>query len=356
MTDRDLIARCPGCGKGKEIAMALGQLLQCDICRTVFHAPVATDGETDPEALSDAFVVQPATATQEPPAAGPRSALPNSMAGGTKFSGHETNLTRTRAWRAHDLGMSAAPEPTDRTEKNIASVNSAGPPETPDAINDAKTPGTPWSAVAVFGVGIAGIAVVTATFFLMRLPSRSAASNPVASTSPPERDGSVHWTNAAKYRQRKHPVTLHVEQVKYGSLRAKDASNQVLHTEDDNLLGITVGVHNQGTRPRAFKNWYGHAFETDQGGTVVAQLTDNHDRAYSLLKFDDVRRVEGQSHTDSIDPKETAQDTVVFMIPEALDRSRIKYFRLKLPGAAVGLSESFRFHIPTSMVEGFAAP
>ncbi|MFW6170361.1 MAG: hypothetical protein ACODAD_07720, partial [Planctomycetota bacterium] len=119
------------------------------------------------------------------------------------------------------------------------------------------------------------------------------------------------------------------------------------------LLGITIEVRNQGTRPQGFKNWYGHAFETDQGSSVVAELTDNQNRAYSLLKFDDVRRIEGQSSTDSIAPKETVRDTVVFMIPEAVNCARIKYFRLTLPGAAVGISESFRFQIPSSMVEGF---
>ncbi|MFO7905275.1 MAG: PHD finger domain-containing protein [Planctomycetota bacterium] len=353
MTDRGLIARCPGCGKGKEIAMALGQLLQCEICRTVFHAPIAADGETDSDALSDSFVVQPGGVTQEPPDAGPRSAFVDSTSGGARFLGNETNPTRTRSWRAHDLAISSTQEPTDHSEKGMIPVESAGQPETEDVVNDANTPAIRWIAMAVFAVGVASIAGVIVAFFLTRSPSPSDSGKTVAAASLNQQGGAVHWTDAAKYRQRKHPVTLHVEQVKYGSLRAKDSSNQVVHTQDDNLLGITIGVHNRGTRPRAFKNWYGHAFETDQGGTIVAELTDNHDRAYSLLKFDDVRRIEGQSYTDSIGPKDTAQDTVVFMIPEAMDRSRIKYFRLKLPGAAVGLSEYFRFQIPTGMIEGF---
>lgn len=356
MTDRDLNAWCPGCGKGKEIAMALGQRLQCDTCRTVFHAPIAADGETDSAALSDSFVVQPVGARPAPPDAALASAVPDSTAGGTKFTGSETHPTKTRSWRAHDLGISSAKATADHTENGTASVESAAQPQTAKTQNTgrgAKSPAIMWVARALFGVGVAGIAVVIAAFFLTRSPARSTGRGAVAAASLNRQQRPVHWTDAAKYRQRKHPMTLHVERVKYGSLRAKDSSNQVVNTQDDNLLGITIGVHNRGTRPQGFKNWYGHAFETDQGSTVVAELTDNHNRAYSLLKFDDVRRIEGQSSADSIAPKETVRDTVVFMIPEAVNCARIKYFRLKLPGAAVGISESFRFQIPSSMVEGF---
>ncbi len=150
-------------------------------------------------------------------------------------------------------------------------------------------------------------------------------------------------------------MKLKVERVFYGSIRVKDLSNQVLSTADDNLLGITVSALNQGSRPRAFENWYGHVFEAEQGEEIIAVLIDDQNRNYSLLKFDDVSHIEGQRLADKIGPQKTIQDTLVFLIPKDVDRSEIKYLRLTLPGAAVELSDFFRFQIPPTMIENFAA-
>jgi len=207
----------------------------------------------------------------------------------------------------------------------------------------------------MLGVGIAGVIVLLAAFCLTRpVSGTDRLRDPAAAGGPTRGHGEcVRWTNAAKFGQRLQTLTVKIERAKFGALRVKNLSNEVVSTRDDNLLGIVISVRNHGPRTYPFKNWYGHAFVADNGGQVAAELIDDHDRAYSLLKFDDVRGIEGQSEADEIGPRETVHDTVVFRIPDGADRDAIDGFRLVLPAAAMGLSGSFRFQLPTSMIEAF---
>ncbi len=357
MAERDVIVRCPGCGNGKVVAVAVGQLLQCDICRTAFHAPIADDDQVAPTAMTDSFVVgdpvAPADVPQEPvsTSASAASADSDSAVG-------DSGVKQTRSWRSHDLEV--APEHDDPDA--VTPMPSVAPALESDSgeysgeeLDIGEPRGVIWTFVAMLAFGVILTVLVAATFYIVRaLPQ---ADNGSASTEPTSSDAQdqvlYRWTNAAKFSQRMGPMKLKVERVVFGALRARDLKNEVFTTEDDNLLGITVSALNEGQRARVFQNWYGHAFVADDGAELIARLTDDQGRDYALLKFDDVSQIEGQRLADQIDPQQSVQDTVVFMIPDDVDRTAIKYFHLTLPGAAVDLAEFFRFQIPASMIKGF---
>ena len=46
--------------------------------------------------------------------------------------------------------------------------------------------------------------------------------------------------------------------------------------------------------------------------------------------------IEGQHLADEIEPRHDVQDTVVFLVPADVDRTKIRYFRLSLPAHAIG--------------------
>jgi hypothetical protein len=143
-----------------------------------------------------------------------------------------------------------------------------------------------------------------------------------------------------------------VVRAKYGAVRAKDLNNEVITTDDTNLLAITVAIHNRGSQAHAFQSWYAGTTSQEGAAELLPELSDDAGRVYALLRFEDVSSIEGQRLADTIEPHQQVQDTVVFLVPEGIDRKQIRYLRLALPADALGTSGWFRFEIPASMVRG----
>jgi hypothetical protein len=135
-------------------------------------------------------------------------------------------------------------------------------------------------------------------------------------------------------------------------VRVKDLNRNVMLTDDDNLVAVTISVRNLGDEPRPFHSWYEHTFGTAGGADVRVYFADNSGREYPPIRFDDVSHVEGQRWADHIRPDQVVQDTLLFMLPNDVDRGTIQSFRLALPAAAVELTGFFRFDIPVTMIEG----
>lgn len=338
MTERDVIVRCPGCGNGIVISQALGQVLRCDNCGTSFQAPMSDD------------------ASEPPPVAEPEGsevrgdASPRPMMGATASgTGRDSQVRPRGSWRTDDLDSATrADSPAAAADKGRNSAVSR------QARRRGREPsGLGWNLVAMISVGVILTAIVLGTFLIIRtLPS--AGGDRLAKMKREETlQAATPWTDASKFSQRRESVTVKVERATYGALRAKDLTHQIITTEDDNLLGIVISVLNRGSQVRPFQNWYGHAFIDPDGTELLAELSDDRGRSYALLKFDDVSYIEGQRLADEIGDHESVQDTVVFLIPDEVDRSTIQYFRLSLPAAAIGLTGFFRFEIPVGMIEGF---
>ncbi len=363
MTQQDVIVRCPGCGNGKVIAMAVGQLLQCDICGTTFLAPLVEPEGPAPPGTAESHAAEWSSPPTASTTSGDRAGSPRSeVDSGHQIPGSQSSPTRSRLWRTEDLNI-AASDAQQAASRRSTCGRQPGNSGAASAGREDPLPerhGWIWTVLAMLAAGVIMATLVVAAFLMLRraagLGWTTTSDLPGKSRSTTATDGplDVHWTDASRSAQRRNPFTLKVERAAYGAIRAKDLENQVITTEDDNLLAITISVHNRGTRSRQFQNWYGHAFMTNDGGEFVAELSDDQGRGYSLLKFDDVTQIEGQRVAGQVDPEETVQDTVVFLIPDDVDRATVQYFRLSLPGAAVGLSDYFRFQVPISMIDGFA--
>jgi hypothetical protein len=207
--------------------------------------------------------------------------------------------------------------------------------------------------VALIGTCLGGAVYVMRAVVRHEDDVPTVADQGLSSLANPQQDKAVRWTDATRAAQRKERVIVRVESASYGAVRAKDLNRQVITTDVDNLIALTVSVRNRDFEARAFKSWYGHTFEADSGDVILAELFDDRERSYQMLKFDDVSSLEGQRLADEIEQGGFARDTLVFVVPKDVDRKKIKHFRLALPAVAVGLDGWYRFQIPVSMISGY---
>ena len=221
-----------------------------------------------------------------------------------------------------------------------------------------------WTVISV----IAGLLIVTTSLLvgvhLVRDWQQSASSESAglssdvdvrsAAVAPAAPTGVFHWSDAVLHAQRLGLLEVKVVRVKYGAVRAKDLNNEVITTDDTSLLAITVSVHNRGAAACEFRSWYSGVIESDDGQELLPALSDDVERTYALLRFDDVSSIEGQRLATEIEPHQIVQDTVVFLVPTDVDRTKVRYFRLSLPAHAIGTADHFRFEIPVRMIAGWA--
>ncbi|MHB8970632.1 MAG: hypothetical protein ACYC3X_13030 [Pirellulaceae bacterium] len=341
------------------MAMAVGQQLQCRVCQTVFFAPVIA-----PE--------QPAL--PPPPVSGP-SASPASGGDNLRDTRRQVPIppsvgrppagaTPSRSWRTEEdepaaLAQTSAAAPRDSGRLSSAHADPAS--RTPS--EDAPAGGRVWTVITV----IAGLLILTTSLLIgvlwlrdqQQAPSSSSANQSPGSGTTPRRAAPsvsrtpVLWSDAVLHAQRLGLLEVKVLRVKYGAVRAKNLNNEVITTDETSLLAITVSVHNRGAAKCEFRSWYAGGFEAADGQELLPELSDDLERTYSLLRFDDVSSIEGQRLADEVEAHQVVQDTVVFQVPADLDRSSIRFFHLSLPAHAIGTEDFFRFEIPVRMIDGF---
>jgi hypothetical protein len=161
------------------------------------------------------------------------------------------------------------------------------------------------------------------------------------------------WADAAGNTVvRINSVSVDVDYVEYGEVRAKDTSRRVIVSDSKDYLQIYLTISNQAPRPIRYASWYGNTFDSD-GRMVAATLVDDRGRSYEMREFRSVAGVRG--HTDRADlaPRESVSDVVIFAIPPTLERRDIRYFHLELPAEAYGGSGMYRFEIPRRAAQGF---
>ena len=391
MSDDGLLIRCPGCGNLKRVAMVVGQQLRCDVCRTVFLAPVVSSQAT---ATTGADVeIVPRADVRRAGEPGGTFGLSDAVASHAEAE-LNGSLLATRVWCSDDWklppqtptalpslgpipsleevsdGSDAVASPPDRLRRegeiagdreSVASADhtTAASIEAPGGKE--RRWGLFWTAMATCG-GIVALTLGVAACIAMwsdwgGIDRRGTERTPMTARKSPPRgeppSTAAPWTDASRFSQRLSHAEVKVLRTFYGPVRVRDLNNQVVLTRDENLLAVTVSVRNLGPRPCPFFNWYVNVFEGQSGDPVVAELSDDHARQYALLRFDDASSVEGQRWTAQIEPRGRVQDTVVFLVPEEVARGEIGFFHLSLPAAGVGLAGSFRFRIPVHMIEGF---
>jgi hypothetical protein len=147
-------------------------------------------------------------------------------------------------------------------------------------------------------------------------------------------------------------VTVKVDYVEYGAVRAKDANNVVIESDQKNFLQIYVRLRNYQGTPVNYASWYGNVF-ADGNNDVAATLVDDRGRQYDMMRFTHVSGVRGHTPQAVMKQREQVRDIVVFAVPAEVDRSRIRYFRLELPATAYGGAGAYRFEIPRHAIASF---
>ncbi len=342
MAEGNIQIRCPGCGNAQSVAMAVGQQLQCRVCQTVYFAPVLAENQL-PGAADQELATAGPLGTNSPSTAD-RSSTEREPPGRTAVS--ETRQvdsgSGSRSWRTDGLDLPATPR---------APVSAA-----------AQAPGEPvrdgsriWTVITVLASLVVVVASSLVGVYFMRkgrMAAEQRGARPARSASTGE-SAQIHWTDASRRAQRLGYLDVKVVQAKYGAVRVKDLNNEVITTDDSNLLAVTVSVHNRSRAPCEFRSWYAGGATDQDGVELLPELVDDAGRAYDLLRFDDVSSIQGQRLADEIEPRHEVQDTVVFLIPPETDRSALRYFHLTLPAHAIGSADFFRFEIPVGMIEGF---
>jgi hypothetical protein len=359
MADGNILIRCPGCGKAQSVVMAVGQQLQCGVCQTVFFAPVLAPDQLPPTTTSESFSVEPASTSPALPP-GRQAAIGAQMPIPLSETRPIERAAASRNWRTDGMELEPPAATGPRFEPQGDMGRGAGPSAAPrEPRGEHSGGGKIWTVVTV----AAGLIIVAASLLVgihFVWNGRQVADEPAGNPRPapvpaasPVHTAQFYWTDATQHAQRLGQLELKVVRAKYGAVRAKDVNNEVITTDDSNLLAVTVSVHNRGAQPRAFRSWYAGGFESEEGEELLPELSDDMGRAYDLLRFDDVSSIEGQRLADEIEPRHDVQDTVVFLVPADVDRTKIRYFRLSLPAHAIGTVDFFRFEIPVGMIIDF---
>ena len=379
MDDGPVRLRCPGCGQVKEVPMSVGQQLRCDTCHTSFIAPIlGTAGQQLDDALDSSVSAIP---RHEPS----RETLTNSASDRSDRGVSLTDSTKTHAWSPDDLVSKATertelPPPTEPVDappssaqinEDVCGIEPSGQsgkplPDTPERLDrdandherdrDVSVSGGRRSglifalvSLAVLGTGLAVLAFKSLSESSSSVPERNVSERSVPHVN--DSGAEVHWTDASRSSQKRRQIVVRVVRVVRGPIRVKNLASEVIVTDGDDLLAVTLSIRNDGSRPRPFHSWFEHSFQTPEGVDVPIELVDDLGHVYFPVNFEDVSRVVGQRWAEQIDPNERLQDVLVFGFPPDIDLNDVGFFRLSLPAAAVELSDRFRFQIPATMVE-----
>lgn len=303
---------CPFCSTSQSLPhAAAGQTARCKSCGKTFMVPAAPS----PSGILASAAVGPATVGRTP--------VPVPVPGGS----------RTPA------------------------------PQEADTVGDAGR-----SSVGLILLGGAACFVVGGLLLVvvvLKLASRTRESDRPTAVSPGNSVSSqiVRWTPESSRASRSSSVAsgvvidlnslaVDVRHVEFGEVRAKDAQNRVIVSDQRNYLQAYLKIKNLGVAPVKYLSWQGNSFASD-GQQVQAALTDDQERSYSMQQFTHVAGIKGHTPQAIMAGREEVEDVVVFAIPDTIDRRTIRYFRLELPAEAYGGAGVYRFDIPQQSIEGF---
>ena len=168
----------------------------------------------------------------------------------------------------------------------------------------------------------------------------------------PIRDKHVQRHGYPWFRIDLNSLAVDVQYVGFGEVRAKDAYNRVVVSDQRNYLQVYLKIKNLGAKPVKYISWQGNAFAAG-GQQVRATLVDDQGRNYPMQEFVRVAGLQGHTPRAILANKEEAGDVVIFTIPPSVDRRTIRQFRLELPAEAYGGSGVYRFEFPPQAIQGF---
>jgi len=265
------------------------------------------------------------------------------------------------------MPASAAARPATIGAATVAIPVAGGPPtaQSPELTATENPEGSSIGLILLGGTACFVVGGLLLLVVILRLakgpqePDRPAVadtSNPVSSQIvqwTPETSRSSGWTSAARgVAIDLNSLAVDVHYVGFGEVRAKDAHNRVIVSDQRNYLQAFLKIRNLGTSPVKYVSWQGNSFAAG-GHPVRATLVDDQGRSYPMQEFAHVAGLQGHTPRAILADKEEAEDVVVFAVPESVDRRTIRHFRLELPAEAYGGTGVYRFEIQRQSVPGF---
>jgi len=229
-------------------------------------------------------------------------------------------------------------------------------------LDDPPQPRSSGLLLALCLLGGAACLVIAGLLLMLALPGTDRDRPDSAAEGPggqrivhvtPQSSQTSNWSNVAQgIVINLNSVEVDVDYVGYGEVRAKDAANRVIVSEDKNYLQVFVNIKNLRSAALRYNSWYGNSFDSS-GRQVAATLVDDQGQQYEMLKFTHVTAIMGHTPNSVLDAKGAVKDVIVFVMPSTVNRGTIRYFHLDLPAAAYDGSGSYRFEIPSGVIQGF---
>jgi hypothetical protein len=148
-------------------------------------------------------------------------------------------------------------------------------------------------------------------------------------------------------------VRVAIPQVVLGEVRGKDASRNVIVSENQDFLLVYVRITNMGDAPVHYRSWYGNAFD-ESGAIRLAELTDAEGTPHDMMTFADAVSIRGHKPEAQLEFKQECDDVIVFATSARATSELADHFDLELPAAAYGGKGVYRFRIPRGMIAGAA--
>ncbi len=398
MSDHRVHVRCQLCGYNVPVEMAVGQLVRCPHCQTTFIAPIdetesAPNGKepnaSDPHSTHPPSKTTPAIHSAEtitmdqvdldPGITGGTAAEENGLAPTQPETSPESpaaaeSLRREPAPNESAPNESAPSEsaqtepPTEQvpTRPNERAADVAEhTPASADALQtssldegpttDDSAPVEPeeghalnWAMPGVFVI-ITTLAVGAVIVFFQR------DQNPQTSPDDPSTvpaTANKSWVDASRSTARIARVVVRVRRVAFEPIVAKNRSNEVITSQQQKYLTVSVELTNRSTDISLYNSWYGNLFKNLRGDEVVASIEDDLGESLMMMTFDDVTGVKGHIEHVTMEPRDRAEDLLVFEVPDGFWRRDFRVLRLELPAEALGVHGAFRFEIPRDMIDG----
>ncbi len=157
------------------------------------------------------------------------------------------------------------------------------------------------------------------------------------------------WAPAPGKSLRVGGLKVKVERIVVGSILAKAGTQEIITSDDPNMMQVYISLENESEEPFDYTSWYGNEFVVGDK-TVSAKLTNHAGNLYSMLVFDDVAGIYGHVPRAVIHGKGTLQDSIVFEIPGGKFEGEGPW-KLELPQAAFGFSGSLGFELQEDLVK-----
>jgi hypothetical protein len=223
-----------------------------------------------------------------------------------------------------------------------ATATGAGPPSLGAAIPvPMHLPTKRWSGGAIALVTILVVVAAGGGLAILAMQSTTEAQNST-------RDGE-EWIDATKSGHTMEGITVRVQSVQVGPVRAKNADGTAFVSDREDYWTVRLRIRNGGEKPIEYRTW--HAAEFPGGVLLAANLREDSGKRFVMQQFEDVALLQGQTLKKTLAPRESLFDVIVFEAPEGFERDQLKELRLELPGAACGIEGVFRQTIPKTLVE-----